>query len=144
MTDSTNPPDDENGDTSATLGARTVESSTESTQGNEETCEQSEPSLFARHPPALRDLDYQVPAEATPVERCEHCGRPFKTDRAVSLHRGEVHASLPADQQAAYEQAREAERDELFLFHIRTVVALGVLYAITVLLFMVALGGDLL
>jgi len=43
----------------------------------------------------------------------------------------------------AYEAAREEEDDELFFFHIRVVVALGVLYAVGIVLYMVALGSNI-
>jgi hypothetical protein len=82
----------------------------------------------------------RVPDEERPAERCPRCNRPFPTERALALHVGEAHDP----ECAAYEAALAAERDDLFYFHLRVVVALGLLYAVTVLVYMVALGSGLL
>ena len=92
---------------------------------------------------AVADLETHVPDGEDPAGRCERCGRPFRTERALALHRGEVHDDLDAMEAGAYEAAREEERDELFFFHIQVVVVLGVLYAIGVVLYMVALGSNI-
>jgi hypothetical protein len=91
----------------------------------------------------VRGIEYRVPEGETPAGRCDRCGRPFRTEQALALHRGEVHDDLDATEAAAYEAAREQERDELFFFHIRTVVVLGVLYAISVVVYMAVLGGGI-
>ncbi|AZH27127.1 DNA-binding protein [Haloplanus aerogenes] len=86
-----------------------------------------------------------VPPDATVAATCPYCGRPFASTDARDLHVGEVHgAACSAAERADYEAAHEAERDALFYYHLRVVAALGVLYALTVLLYMVALGSDLL
>ena len=89
--------------------------------------------------------DVELPPDETPAARCQYCDRPFQSERACALHLGEVHeADLTADERTAYEEALEAERDDLFYFHLKVVVALGFIYAILVLFYMVALGGGFL
>lgn len=83
-----------------------------------------------------------VPAGDTPV-RCPYCDRPFRTDRDRALHLGETHADACTDEErAAYDEARTAEADDLFYYHLRVVAALGVIYALTVLAYMVVLGSG--
>ncbi|MFB6086891.1 MAG: DNA-binding protein [Haloarculaceae archaeon] len=86
--------------------------------------------------------DVEIPPDAEPAARCPYCDRPFDERRARDLHVGEQHDDLEEAEREAYEAAREAERDELFFFHIKTVVALGVLYASTVILYMVAIQSG--
>lgn len=89
---------------------------------------------------ALPQPSTAVPADETPAE-CPHCGRPFRTGHARDLHVGEHHDEDWTDEErAAYDAAIERERDDLWLFHARAVVALGVTYAGTVILYMVVLG----
>lgn len=89
--------------------------------------------------------EFDLPPGETPVARCPHCERPFRSERARDLHVGEAHAAdCSASEADAHEAAREAERDDLFYFHLRVVFALGLLYAGTVVLYMVALGSGLL
>jgi hypothetical protein len=90
------------------------------------------------------DPTFDVP-DGAPTVGCQYCGRPFATERARVLHRGEVHPERCTDaEREAYEAAREAERDDLFYFHMKTVVALGLLWAAMVLLYMAALGSGFL
>lgn len=85
-----------------------------------------------------------VPDGETPAAECPHCGRPFRSGDDRDLHVGEHHADAwTDDQRRAYEAALERERDDLWLFHARAVVALGVTYAATVILYMVVLGTVL-
>jgi len=94
---------------------------------------------------AASTLETDVPPDATVAATCSHCGRPFASTAARDLHVGEVHEpACSAAERADYEAARDAERDTLFYYHLRVVAALGVLYALTVLLYMVALGSDFL
>jgi hypothetical protein len=86
-----------------------------------------------------------VPPDATVAGSCPYCGRPFASTAARDLHVGEAHAAAcSATERGDYETARDAERDALFYYHLRVVAALGVLYALTVLLYMVVLGSGLL
>ena len=81
-----------------------------------------------------------VPADEEPVT-CPYCGQPFRESATRALHVGEQHADAhsPAEGEA-YESAREAESDELFMYHLRVIAALGVLYAVLVLLYMIVLA----
>jgi hypothetical protein len=87
----------------------------------------------------------EVPADEKPATECPYCGRPFRDGAAKWLHVGEVH---PDDCTEAewddYETARDDERNDLFYFHMRVVMALGGIYAVTVLVFMIALGSGFL
>lgn len=83
-----------------------------------------------------------VPPDVEPAARCSHCDRPFVSRRLRDLHAGEVHRDgLSEDERAAYERAREAERDDLFTYHINVVIALGLIYAVMVIGLMVLLSG---
>ncbi|MFB6227947.1 MAG: DNA-binding protein [Halobacteriales archaeon] len=91
------------------------------------------------------DPDIDVPSAETPTAECQHCGRPFDTERARDLHVGKCHAEAATEaEMAAYEDAEETERDELFFFHFKVVVSLGVVYAVLVIVYMAALGGGFL
>jgi hypothetical protein len=71
-----------------------------------------------------------VPPRETPAAVCAHCSRPFRTARQHALHVGETHDDdLTADERAAYDEAHEAEADELFVFHLKVFLALGAVYA---------------
>ena len=77
-------------------------------------------------------------AAGSPAARCRHCDRPFRSESAWALHLGEVHPdALSPDERKAYEAADADERDELFVYHMKVVVALGLLYAGFVLVYMV-------
>lgn len=76
-----------------------------------------------------------------PQARCQYCHRPFDTARSCALHIGEVHSNeWTEDEQLAYEDAVAAEEDELWMYHMKIVVGLGVTYAIIVLIYMIVLG----
>jgi hypothetical protein len=80
--------------------------------------------------------DVSVPDDEQPAV-CPHCGRPFPTARQVDLHVGERHDPSEAER-AAYEAAHEDEEDDLFLFHLKVLFALGAVYAAFVVLAVVA------
>jgi hypothetical protein len=89
------------------------------------------------------DPDIDVPAGETPTAECQYCGRPFDSKRTRDLHVGRMHAEEATETEiAAHEAADESERDELFFYHIKVVVALGVIYAVLVIVYMAALGGG--
>ena len=95
----------------------------------------------AERAPALRpSRDTAVPADEAPAAACPHCECPFTSEHARDLHVGEHHDPTPAERER-YEDALETERDDLWLFHAKAVVALGVTYAATVILYMAVLGG---
>lgn len=91
------------------------------------------------------DPDIDVPADEAPTADCPYCGRPFDTERARDLHVGRCHDETATDaEMTAYEKASETERDELFFYHIKVVVSLGVVYAVLVITYMAALGSGIL
>jgi hypothetical protein len=88
--------------------------------------------------PAADVPETNVPPGETPAARCRHCGRPFPDEEGWALHVGEVHPNALDDRErAAHEAADEAERDELFVYHMKVVVALGLLYSVATLGYMV-------
>lgn len=87
----------------------------------------------------IPDLEFDLDGVDS-VERCPRCDRPFRTGRQRDLHLGETHDDLDEAERAAYEAAAEAESDELFFFHMKVVVLLGVLYSSTVLLYTAIIG----
>ncbi|WP_436926579.1 DUF7410 domain-containing protein [Halosimplex amylolyticum] len=90
--------------------------------------------------PTLRPTrDTAVPDGETPAATCPHCECPFRSEHARDLHVGERHEPSEAERER-YEAALERERDDLWLFHAKAVVALGVIYAATVILYMAVLG----
>ncbi len=86
----------------------------------------------------------RVPADHDgPVAACPYCDRPFESSRARALHVGEDHPDRCTDEErAAYEEADEAERDDLFVYHLKAVVVIGLTWAIFVILYMVAIGTN--
>jgi uncharacterized C2H2 Zn-finger protein len=84
----------------------------------------------------------RVPDDEEPIATCPHCGRPFRSVHARDLHVGDVHEHAATEtERERYERAMETERDDLWFFHAKAVVALGVTYSSTVILYMVVLGG---
>ena len=73
--------------------------------------------------------EIDVPPGAEPAGRCPYCDRPFPTERLLSLHVGEAHPdrASPAEREAA-DEAAAAESDDLFVFHLKVVIALVVLF----------------
>lgn len=91
------------------------------------------------------DPPFEVSGDAEPAGRCPYCDRPFAGERALALHVGETHETrCTAREREAYEDAMADERDELFLYHMKVVVALSVVYGVVVLAYMIALGSGLL
>ena len=72
------------------------------------------------------------------VQQCPYCDRPFSSDRTHDLHLGEKHAEqLGETERVRYEDASEEEEEEIFIFHIKMVVLIGILWAAVVMLYMV-------
>lgn len=93
---------------------------------------------------SLPDPATRVPADEDPVASCPYCERPFRSVHARDLHVGESHEDVTDDERDRYERALETERDDLWLFHAKAVVALGTTYSATVILYMVVLGSGIL
>lgn len=86
---------------------------------------------------------FAVPSGETPAATCRLCERPFRSEQALALHLGGAHPDrLDATEAAAYEHATEREEDELFYYHAKVVGALGAIYSVTVILYMIAFGSG--
>lgn len=82
--------------------------------------------------PSTRDApERRSPPPDPPTEPavCTHCGARFADETLLALHRGLEHESeLTDEEQAAYADAVEAEREDLRLFRLKALVALLGLY----------------
>ncbi|WP_439025773.1 DUF7410 domain-containing protein [Haloarchaeobius sp. DT45] len=79
--------------------------------------------------------------DETVAARCRYCDRPFPSEQLHALHLGERHREdLTAEEYETYAQAKDEEDDELFLYHLKVIAALGTLYAVIVLVYMVVLS----
>ena len=77
-----------------------------------------------------------------PAERCPYCERPFPPAHLRDLHVGDVHGEHATEgEREAHDAATDEETDELFVFHLRVIAAIAVLYAVFVLVYMVVLSG---
>jgi uncharacterized C2H2 Zn-finger protein len=77
----------------------------------------------------VTDSDVRIPDDETPA-RCPHCRRPFRTERLRALHVGDFHGGdCTENQRDAYDEAREAEREDLFVYHLKVVAGLVAVYA---------------
>jgi hypothetical protein len=91
------------------------------------------------------ESDHQPPETTVPADsdadRCPYCDQPFPEGSRLALHVGERHGDACTDAEwTAYESARDEEGDELFMYHLRVIAALGVLYAVLVLVYMIVLA----
>jgi hypothetical protein len=84
-------------------------------------------------------MSYEIPPDETPIP-CPHCERPFRRADLRDLHVGEAHpeAMSPAEEEA-YEAALDDEENDLFIYHLKVVGALTLLYGAIVILYMVVL-----
>lgn len=84
----------------------------------------------------------ETAVDETPAEQCPYCGRPFPSAHLHALHLGEAHLEDCTEaERDAYEGARDEETDELFVFHLKVIGAIGLMWAVFVLAYMVVLGG---
>lgn len=66
-----------------------------------------------------------VPPEESEPLRCPYCDRPFARDRLRDLHVGESHSQAMSEPEMnRYEDAVDAESDELFILHLKVIAAL--------------------
>lgn len=79
-----------------------------------------------------------VPDGESPAAVCPYCERPFRTARRCTLHVGEAHADCTPEERDAYQEARDEEGNDLFIFHLKVMFALGAVYAAFVVVFVVA------
>jgi hypothetical protein len=90
------------------------------------------------------ERDFEVPSDQKASGTCPYCERPFMSERARDLHVGEKHSEKCTEKELdLYEEADTDEKDELFLYHIKAVVIIGVLWAVFVLLYMIAIGSNI-
>ncbi len=83
--------------------------------------------------PRADESAYAVPDGDAPSARCPYCGRPFGRVRLRRLHVGERHRDECTDaERRAYESAYDEESDDLFVYQIRLVAALVVLFFVFV------------
>ncbi len=72
--------------------------------------------------------EYHIPRDEAPA-RCPYCDRPFRTPDVRALHIGERHPDRATDdEQSAYDAARDAESDAMFIFHLKVIAALILTY----------------
>lgn len=89
----------------------------------------------------VTDPDIDVPPDEEPDATCPYCDRPFTRDAFRDLHLGEVHGEDLTDaEREAHAAAVDAEDEELFMYHLRIVAGIAVIYAVFVLVYMVVLG----
>ena len=68
---------------------------------------------------------FDVPEGEAPAARCPHCDRPFRRERYRDLHVGEVHPTeATKPEHDRYDEAYDAEDDDLFVFHLKIVAAI--------------------
>lgn len=93
------------------------------------------------HVPATVPPETDVPEDDQPVPRCPYCDRPFRRERERDLHVGEQHGDACTDEErTAYERADDEEVDELFLYHMKVVAAIALIYSGFVIVYMVLAG----
>lgn len=78
----------------------------------------SRPEAPRGHP----TYEYAVDSDA---DYCPTCGQPFRTDHLLTLHRGERHPeTLDEAEQEHYDEVRDEEDEQLFIFHLKVVAAI--------------------
>jgi hypothetical protein len=82
-------------------------------------------------PPRARVVpDTAVPPDETPAATCPYCERPFARERHAVLHVVEAHPDRATDaERERYEAVSDEESDDLFVYHLKVMFALGALYA---------------
>lgn len=73
-------------------------------------------------------LDTDVPPGDSPFE-CEYCGRPFRHEDHLVLHRGLDHPdALSESEVEAFQETYRAEAEEIRLFRLKALALLVLLY----------------
>jgi hypothetical protein len=87
------------------------------------------------------DPETAILGDPSPTARCPYCDRPFDTEQSCDLHVGEAHPDEATEAEtAAYEKATAAEEQELWLYRLKLIVGLGVVYAVIALVYVTVLG----
>lgn len=80
-----------------------------------------------------------VPEGDHPEATCPYCDRPFPDESLRALHIGDHHAdACTPDERDAYDAAYEAESDTLFVYHLKVIAALILVYGAFTLLYTMA------
>ncbi|MFB6185373.1 MAG: hypothetical protein ABEI06_09680 [Halobacteriaceae archaeon] len=81
----------------------------------------------------------KITVEKSPACLCQYCDRPFKTQHLHDLHLGEEHYDqLTEDELAAYQEALRIEKNDLFIFHLKVIASLVLLFFAFVYLYVFA------
>lgn len=76
----------------------------------------------------MRTLDYEIPDDADPV-RCPYCNRPFRSKQLQALHLDETHPDEISERQAEeIATAQDTEADAMFVFHLKVIGALVLVF----------------
>lgn len=71
----------------------------------------------------------EVPDGETPAARCSYCERPFRSTHLLDLHLGEEHGDVVSeDERERFNAAYDEEGDELFIYHLKVIAALVLLF----------------
>jgi hypothetical protein len=71
-----------------------------------------------------------VPDGESPEATCPYCERPFRRERFQVLHVVEEHPDrATVRERESYEAVLDEESDDLFVYHLKVLFALGALYA---------------
>lgn len=80
-----------------------------------------------------------VPDGETAEATCPYCERPFRRERYRTLHVVEAHPErATARERETYDAVLDEESDDLFIYHLKVLFALGALYAAFVISSIVA------
>jgi hypothetical protein len=97
-----------------------------STESDRATTARSESAATKESSPPPRDTDV---GDTGPPYDCSYCDRRFHRKSYLALHRGQEHTrELSTADQAAYEEAREEEAEQLRLFRLQALAALVFIY----------------
>ncbi|WP_458204822.1 DUF7410 domain-containing protein [Haladaptatus sp. NG-SE-30] len=78
--------------------------------------------------PEMHAPETHVPTDESAHE-CSYCGRPFRHEEYLVLHRGLEHGEeLDDDEVATFRDAYESENEELRLFRLKALALLILLY----------------
>lgn len=75
------------------------------------------------------EIEMAIPSDETPAARCPYCGRPFATEQLCILHLGDSHRDEWTEiEQDEHEDAYKTESDELFIYHMKVIITLVILF----------------
>jgi hypothetical protein len=75
------------------------------------------------------EIEMAVPPDETPSAHCPYCDRPFATEELCVLHLGDSHQDEWTEtEREEHEDAYKTESDALFIYHMKVIIALVVLF----------------